>query len=112
MKRIIQLISLLSFIGIFGTNPVFSQGCVEATSDDGPQLVGYIQPEFGYYMYGKDANNNAVKPSSFYFRRARVGVVGSIPYDVSYYIMAEFSPIYTGFPFLLDAYVSWAPVGK
>lgn len=112
MKKIIQLISLLTIIGIFGPRPVFSQGCVESSSEDGPQLVGYIQPEFGYYLYGDDANGNAVKPSSFYFRRARVGVVGSIPYDVSYYIMAEFSPIYTGYPFLLDAYVSWAPVGK
>ncbi len=112
MKRVTQLICVLSIIGIFGTSPVFSQGCVESSSEDGPQLVGYIQPEFAYYLYGDDANGNAVKPSSFYFRRARVGIVGSIPYDVSYYIMAEFSPIYTGYPFLLDAYVSWAPVGK
>ena len=112
MKKLIQFISLISILTLFSTTPVFSQGCVEATSDEGPQLVGYIQPEFGYYFFGKDNLDNVVKPSSFYFRRARIGIVGSIPYDVSYYIMAELSPIYTGYPFLLDAYVSWAPVGK
>ena len=112
MKKLIQFISLISMHILFSVTPVFSQGCIEATSDEGPQLVGYIQPEFGYYLYGTDANDNAVKPSSFYFRRARVGIVGSIPYDVSYYIMAELSPVYTGYPFLLDVYVSYAPVGK
>lgn len=112
MKKTKQFIYFIGVFSLLFSSPAFSQGCVEASSDDGPQLVGYIQPEFNYYLFGKDANDNAVKPSSFFFRRARVGVVGSIPYDVSYYVMAEFSPIYTGTPFLLDAYVSWAPLGK
>ncbi|RLD31136.1 MAG: hypothetical protein DRI72_09440 [Bacteroidetes bacterium] len=111
MKKAILSMSIVFVLSLFSV-PVHSQGCVEATSDAGPQLVGYIQPEFGHYFYGKDNNDNARKPSSFYFRRARIGVVGSIPYDVSYYVMAEFSPIYKGYPFLLDAFVSWAPVGK
>lgn len=92
---------------------LFSQGCVETTSDGGPQLVGYIQPQFDNYFYGKDVNfDNQLRPSTFFFQRARVGVVGSIPYDVSYYVMAEFSPIWTGYPFLLDAFVTYAPLGK
>lgn len=111
MKKVILSISLFFIVSLFSSS-VFSQGCVEATSDAGPQLVGYIQPEFGYYFNGQDNNGNARKPSSFYFRRARVGIVGSIPYDVSYYVMAEFSPIYKGYPFLLDAFVSWAPMDK
>jgi len=111
MKKILINI-VLPVVAFLFALPVWGQGCVEATSDVGPQVVGYIQPEFSYYFYGKDNNGNAVKPSSFYFRRARVGVIGNIPYDVSYYVMAEFTPIYTGYPFLLDAYVSWAPVGK
>lgn len=109
MKKIVILFAVL--IGISSISSVYSQGCVEATSDDGVQVVGYIQPEFDYYFFGDDANGNALKPSSFYFKRARVGVVGSIPYDISYYVMAEFSPV-AGGPGLLDAYITYAPLGK
>ena len=112
MKNNIRiLLSILFVISLFPST-VFSQGCVEATSDEGPQLVGYIQPSFDYYFFGEDNNGNAIKPSTFYFRRARVGIVGSIPYDISYYIMAEFSPAATGAPYLLDAFVTYAPLGK
>ncbi len=110
MKKVILSISLLFIVSLFSSS-LFSQGCVEATSEDGPQLVGYIQPQFDYYFFGDDPNGNAIKPSSFYFKRARVGVVGSIPYDISYYVMAEFSPAASG-PQLLDAFVSYAPFGK
>ena len=54
MKKFIQFISLISILTIISSTPVFSQGCVEATSDEGPQLVGYIQPEFGYYFFHED----------------------------------------------------------
>ncbi|RLD41345.1 MAG: hypothetical protein DRI88_12690, partial [Bacteroidetes bacterium] len=69
MKKAILSMSIVFVLSLFSV-PVHSQGCVEATSDAGPQLVGYIQPEFGHYFYGKDNNDNARKPSSFYFRRA------------------------------------------
>lgn len=112
MKKIVFFCLALVVFQSSG-NLINAQGCVEASSDDGPQLVGYIQPEFDYYFYGNDVNfDNPIRPSTFYFQRARVGVLGSIPYDVSYYIMAEFSPIWTGYPYLLDAYVTYSPFGK
>lgn len=110
MKKVLLFIGLFLMSTAFN-NAIFGQGCVETSSSDGPQLVGYIQPQFNYYMFGDDANGNAIKPSTFEFLRARFGVVGSIPYDVSYYVMAELSPV-SGGPQLLDAYISYAPFGK
>jgi len=112
MKKVILLIGLI-VIFASNSNSIFAQGCVEASSDDGPQLVGYIQPQFNYYMFGDKDNGDANKPSTFFFKRARVGIVGSIPYDISYYVMAEFSPgLKGGSPYLLDAFVTYAPFGK
>ncbi len=110
MKKIILLLGLFIFVSTT-SNQILAQGCVEASSDDGPQLVGYIQPQFNYYMFGEKTNGDAIKPSTFMFKRARIGVVGSIPYDVSYYVMAELSPE-AGGPQLLDAFVTYAPFGK
>jgi len=110
MKKVL-LIAGLFLMSLTYSNSSTAQGCVETTSSDGPQLVGYIQPQFNYYYFGDDANGNAIKPSTFEFLRARFGVVGSIPYDISYYVMAELSPV-SGGPQLLDAYISYAPIGK
>ena len=110
MKKLVFLLSIV-FLAITFSNNVYSQGCVEGTSDDGPQIVGYIQPQFNAYMFGDDVNGNAIKPNSFLFQRARIGILGSIPYDISYYVMAELSPV-AGGPMLLDAFVSYAPLGK
>ena len=49
MKRVIILLAL--FMGIGSLNLTYSQGCVEASSDDGVQVVGYIQPQFDYYFF-------------------------------------------------------------
>ena len=111
MKNIIYSLSFL-FIVTLTTSSVYGQGCVENTSDEGPQLIGYLQPEFAYFFYGQDDNGNAIKPNTFYFRRARLGVVGSIPYNFSYYILAEFSPLATGYPYLLDFFITYAPLDK
>jgi phosphate-selective porin len=112
MKKATLLIGLL-LITIINSNTILAQGCVETSSDDGPQIVGYIQPQFNSYLNGDKANGDPIKPSSFFFKRARVGIVGSIPYDVSYYVMAEFSPgLSGGSPYLLDAFVTYAPFGK
>lgn len=111
MKKIAFILSSVILFSLLSSS-VYSQGCVEATSDEGPQVVGYIQPEWSYFFYGQDDNGNAVKPNTFYFRRARVGIVGSIPYDISYYVMAELSPLATGYPYLLDVFITYAPVGK
>jgi hypothetical protein len=88
MKKFILLIGILAII--ISSGSVYAQGCVEASSDDGPQIVGYIQPQFNYYMSGTNENGDPVDPSTFFFKRARIGVVGSIPYDVSYYFMADY----------------------
>lgn len=110
-KSLIIILSIGLFFSISKT--MRAQGCDTPSEDGKPQVMGYIQPEFSYYLFGQDNNGNAVKPSTFYFRRARVGVMGTIPYDVSYYVMLELSPIYkNGYPFLLDAFVSYAPFGK
>ncbi len=112
MKKIFSIL-ITAIILIAGSSNVLAQGCVETTSDDGPQLVGYIQPQFNNYFFGDKSNGDPIKPSTFFFKRARVGIVGSIPYDVSYYVMAEFSPGLTGgSPYLLDAFVTYAPFGN
>ncbi len=112
MKKLFSII-ITALILIAGTNNILAQGCVETSSDDGPQLVGYIQPQFNYYFFGDKSNGDPIKPSTFYFKRARVGIVGSIPYDVSYYVMAELTPgLNGGNPYLLDAFVTYAPFGE
>jgi len=110
MKKFI-FFTVLFLLAVVNSNMVMSQGCVEASSDEGPQLVGYIQPQFNTYFFGSKDNGDAIKPSTFLFKRARVGIVGSIPYDISYYVMAEFAPE-AGGPQLLDAFVTYAPLGK
>jgi len=109
MKAQILLTAIITFM-LF-TNVSFGQGCMEADSDDGITVVGYVQPTYDNYFFEEDEQGNTLnKPNSFYFKRARLGVVGSIPYDVSYYVMAEFSPIFNdGKAALLDAFVTYAP---
>jgi len=58
---IIFIISQLPFSG-------FAQGCVEASSDEGPQLVGYIQPQFNAYFFGSKDNGDAIKPIPSYLK--------------------------------------------
>ncbi len=84
------------------------QGCDEPTSD-GINIIGYIQPEWRYGFYN-DPDNGIEDENSFYFRRARLGVTGKIPYDFSYYAVAELSP-FLGGPYLLDAFVTWERFG-
>ncbi|MCK5702117.1 MAG: hypothetical protein KAI29_13225, partial [Cyclobacteriaceae bacterium] len=83
--------------------PIMSrgQGCSAPSSDEGVVLWGYLQPEFGA-QFTDDTQ------AAFQFRRMRIGVMGNIPYDFSYYVMLETSqflnPNKTG-PFLMDAFV-------
>lgn len=97
MKRF-ALIFIIGLIPMFG----FSQGCEEPSDDEGIKLFGYIQPQFGTVF---DADNT----NGFEFERARLGVIGVIPYDFSYYAVLEMSPKYSpnNSPYLLDAYVSY-----
>ena len=110
--RNILLIIISILIGL--PNLSFSQGCMEATSEDGVNVVGYIQPSFGYHFLGNNLEGENQDEADFYFERARLGVVGNIPYDISYYAMFEFSPQRGGAQ-ILDAFISynrWDPYVK
>lgn len=104
MKKII--LTLSAIVG-FSIATVSAQGCMEpATTSDGPTFIGYIQPEFKYEFNGDNADGSSKDASTWYFRRARLGLTGNIPYDFSYYVMAELSPFQNG-PYLLDAFISY-----
>ena len=108
MKKV--FIIILSALFFFPQSS-WSQGCMEASSEDGVNIVGYLQPEFQYNFNGTDPlTGKNLEESSFYFNRARVGVVGNIPYDFSYYAMTELSPTLGG-PFILDAFISYNRLG-
>jgi phosphate-selective porin len=108
-----KFILTLLIIGIISPFIAIGQGCMESDSDEGVSVVGYLQADYDYYFFDEDKNGNTLnKANSFYFKRARVGVVGSIPYDISYYVMAELSPVTTGNPYLLDAFITYAPFKK
>lgn len=88
--------------------PSHGQGCMGGGSD----LIGvsgFIQPQYNFNLNGTDANGNSLNTSNFTFNRARLGVMGSIPYDIDYYFVAEFSSFKTQQKnvHLLDAYVSY-----
>lgn len=97
-----------------------AQGCIEPTSEEGVQVIGFVQPQYQYSFLGDGLNGKSLDESSFYFNRARLGVAGSIPYDFSYYVIFEFSPTLNGAknlqpPLLLDAFLSYnrfAPYAK
>lgn len=100
-KKYISIVFLgLAFVFV-STNVSNAQGCMEASSDEGVSIKGYIQPQWEYYQTtdGKDVN-------SFTFNRARIAALGNIPYDVSYFIMMDFSK-FKGGPELIDAFVTY-----
>ena len=80
---------------------VYAGGCMEASSDEGVNVVGYLQAQYEVGLF-EDENQ-----SSFTFNRARMGLIGNIPYDFSYYIMYEFSP-FQGGPYLLDGFITYS----
>lgn len=98
MKKLILLFTVVFLSIPFLT---FAQGCMEASSDEGVNVVGYLQSQFEY-QFNEDDNEN-----SFTFNRARMGLVGNIPYDFSYYIMFEFSQFQNG-PYLLDGFITYS----
>ncbi len=103
IKKILSIFSLSILVVLTSTQLVSAQGCMEASSDEGVSIKGYIQPQWEYYQTtdGKDAN-------SFTFNRARIAAVGNIPYDVSYFFMVDFSRFKSGSPWLLDAFVTYS----
>lgn len=95
MKKIF----ILSLLMITSLTTVFAQ-CMEASSDEGVSVVGYLQTQYEY--------SEATEIGSFTFNRARLGVIGNIPYDFSYYFLAEFSPYAQDAPFLIDAFATYS----
>jgi phosphate-selective porin OprO and OprP len=96
MKKVILILMII-------TAPLmsFGQGC-EAPSEEGVNLFGFLQPQYDAIFDGGETNQ-------FNFNRARLGVMGEIPYDFQYYAVLEMSPLFVdgGSPFLLDAFVSY-----
>lgn len=101
-KKIIKYFSVL-LIGLVFLVPVNSlgQGCMEASSDEGVSVVGFLQPQYEYKFAGDESEN------SFTFNRARIGVVGNIPYDFSYYAVIDFSKFKPDATYILDAFISY-----
>ena len=105
IKKTIYTTILALLTVLFSVNILSAQGCMEASSDEGVSIKGYIQPQWEYYQTtdGHDAN-------SFTFNRARIAAVGNIPYDISYFFMVDFSKFKSGSPWLLDAFVTYTRV--
>lgn len=111
MKRLIfiAVLALLAF-----SNLSFAQGCMEPSGDDGAQLFGYIQPQADFQFLGETASGKSLNTNNFYFNRARIGVMGSVPYDFSYYVLTEFSPTInadTRGAAILDAFITYNRFG-
>lgn len=106
----VMIISLWGFFPIKG----FSQGCGGGDAGAGVKVQGFIQPQFNYFMNGKDADGKSLDVNNFTFNRARIGVLGSIPYDIEYYFFIEASSFKTpgANPHLLDGFVSYTRFGK
>ncbi len=105
-NAIIILLSILFLLPQY----TWSQGCMEPSGDDGVTVMGYLQPQYEYGFMGEDLKGNSLNESKFYFNRARVGIMGAIPYDFSYYALAELSPTLGG-PYILDAFISYNRFG-
>jgi hypothetical protein len=78
------------------------QGCATPSTSEGINVFGYLQSLYEYNLYEKPESN-------FGFNRSRIGVMGNIPYDFSYYVLVETSPFKKGAPnaYLLDAFVTY-----
>ncbi|MEZ7955570.1 MAG: porin [Bacteroidales bacterium] len=112
MKKIKYIIA--AALALFSFE-AYSQGCMTGGgSGDIIGVTGFIQPQFNYYINGKDADGKSLNKNEFTFNRARLGVLGSIPYDIDYYFAVE----YSGFSnsenkvHLLDGYVSYTRFAK
>jgi phosphate-selective porin OprO/OprP len=104
MKKTLSILIIFTLFVFVRSN---GQGCMEpASSSGGVSVIGYIQPEAKIGFNGNNADGTSKNDMSFYFRRMRLGVTGVIPYDFSYYVMAEFSTFQNG-PYLLDAFVTY-----
>ncbi|MFY0686496.1 MAG: hypothetical protein JXQ90_04985 [Cyclobacteriaceae bacterium] len=100
MKNIISIF-ILGFLGM--SIIAHSQGCAEPSSDEGVTVFGFLQPQM-------DLNFEEETNATVRFNRMRMGVMGNIPYDFSYYALLETSPFVNqdGQIYLIDAFVSYS----
>ncbi|MCY1720617.1 porin [Prolixibacteraceae bacterium Z1-6] len=97
-----KVLFLLMIGVVLGLN-ARAQGCAEPASEDGVNVFGYLQTQYDYNFYDEPESN-------FGFNRARIGVMGNIPYDFSYYVLLETSPFKKDGPkaYLLDAFITYS----
>lgn len=99
----IRKIVFLLVIGVIVGLNAQAQGCAEPASEDGVNVFGFLQTQYDYGLFDEPE-------STFGFNRARIGVMGSIPYDFSYYVLLETSPFKKEGPkaYLLDAFITYS----
>lgn len=107
MKKILVAVLFLMMAAPIVTN---AQGCIEPSSEEGVQIIGYLQTQYKYLSSGELGAGESFKQNSFYFNRARLGVMGNIPYNISYYVLSELSETHGG-PHILDAFITWHGLG-
>lgn len=98
MKKLLFI--LLAVIA--GISTARAQGCASPKSAEGVNVFGFLQSQYDYNMYDEPESN-------FGFNRARIGAMGNIPYDFSYYVLLETSPFKKDGPkaYLLDAFITY-----
>lgn len=102
LKTILVLLLVITSLSMF------SQGCEDPGEGDGINIFGYIQPQFEQELNGVNSDYNTYledNHSGFFFNRARLGVMGNVPYDFSYYFILEYAPA-AGFG-ICDAFLSY-----
>lgn len=99
MRKLILILIATIFVGMNAQ----AQGCAEPASEEGVNVFGFVQTQYDYGFYDEPE-------SSFGFNRARIGVMGNIPYDFSYYVVLETSPFKKDGPkaYLLDAFITYS----
>lgn len=98
MHKLLILFIAIAFVGINAQ----AQGCAEPSSEEGVNVFGFLQTQYDYNFLEEPE-------STFGFNRARIGVMGNIPYDFSYYVLLEASPFRKEGPkaYLLDAFITY-----
>ncbi|KAF0204772.1 MAG: hypothetical protein FD170_197 [Bacteroidetes bacterium] len=100
-----KLIFAIFAIAALSTTRVSAQGCGGAPSEEGIKMFGFLQSQYKYSLTEPTTN-------TFSFERARIGAMGKIPYDFSYYLVLELSPFMSARPednsaYLLDAFITY-----
>ncbi|MFO7721968.1 MAG: porin [Bacteroidales bacterium] len=99
MKKLWIAFAALLLI-LSGSSALKAQGCGDGPSEEGVQVIGFLQSQYEILYADKTKN-------SFLFERARIGVQGAIPYDFSYYVVLELSPYIAANPYLMDAFITY-----